>query len=115
MNEIIKYARVQMKRDTAANWSAVGTSFVPLQGEIIVYLDYQTDGNGVTYPGIKIGDGNAYLVDLPFVTENIENILNAHIADTGIHVTAAEKTFWNNKLNTHVNSETLVLCTYETN
>ena len=113
MSGITKYARVQMKRDTTANWNAVGTTFIPLEGEIIVYLDYQTDGNGVTYPGIKIGDGNAYLVDLPFTTGKIENILNTHIADTDIHVTVAEKTFWNNKLNTHVDNENLVLCTYE--
>lgn len=35
---------------------------------IYVYTDYKEDSEGVTHPGIKIGDGKAYIVDLPFAT-----------------------------------------------
>ena len=56
--------RFQMKRDTAANWSLVEASFVPLAGEIIVYTDTHKikAGDGVTTLGSlpAIGGGGAY-------------------------------------------------------
>lgn len=97
--------RIQMKRDTTANWNnAVG--FIPLDGEIIIYTDYKTitevvDNQNVTknIPGIKIGDGNAYVQDLPFMDNDLRDALMAHIANTNVHVTLNDKSFWNNKLN----------------
>ena len=97
--------RIQMKRDTTANWNnAVG--FIPLDGEIIIYTDYKTiteviDNQNVTknVPGIKIGDGNAYVQDLPFMDNDLRDALMAHIANTNVHVTLNDKSFWNNKLN----------------
>ena len=108
--------RIAAARDTTANWNAK-SGFVPLRGEIIVYSDRGTrsDGNGgtVPVPGIKIGDGSAYLIDLPFLGGEDESnalaVLAAHEADTGIHVTPAEKAFWNNKLNCYVEDGKLVL------
>lgn len=56
--------RFQMKRDTAANWSLVEATFVPLAGEIIVYTDTHKikAGDGVTTLGSlpAIGGGGAY-------------------------------------------------------
>lgn len=97
--------RIKMKRDTTANWNnAVG--FIPLDGEIIIYTDYKTiteviDNQNVTknIPGIKIGDGNAYVQDLPFMDNDLRDALMAHIANTNVHVTLNDKSFWNNKLN----------------
>ena len=70
-------ARIQLKRDTTANWNAA-RGFVPMAGEIIIYTDYssyQKEVNGriktILIPGIKIG----------------------------VHVTLGEKIFWNNKIN----------------
>ena len=81
--------RIQMKRDTTANWNNA-RGFIPLSGEIIIYTDYRTEtsvegGQTVTknVAGIKIGDGNAYVQDLPFQSG----------------VTEKDITFWNNKLN----------------
>lgn len=50
-------SRVQLKNDTAANWSKA-SSFTPLKGEMIVYSDLNS---------MKIGDGSTNVNDLPFV------------------------------------------------
>ena len=110
--------RIKIKHDTTSNWNSA-TGFIPLSGEIIVYDDYKTitkevNGENVTknVPGIKVGDGLAYVQDLPFVDEDLREQLMAHINDSDIHVTSALKTFWNNKLNiddtNEVVNETLV-------
>lgn len=101
--------RIQLKRDTTQHWDeAIG--FIPLPGEVIIYEDYETKtyeveeyGEIVTktvnIPNIKIGTGNAYVQDLAFVDEKTRDILMAHIQNHDIHVTLAEKLFWNNKIN----------------
>lgn len=90
----------------------VHPTYIPERGEIVVYQN-KTIIDNVSYPGIKIGDGNAYLIDLPFVGDDlcdqIMNVISDHINNTDIHVTTEEKNFWNNKLNCEVSSETLVL------
>lgn len=99
--------RSKMKTDTTANW-ALQTEFIPLEGEIIVYSDYaQTNVNGVTVyvPNFKIGDGKAYCVDLPFVSDDIREALAAHLNNTNVHVTAEEKAFWNNKVRCYIDYE----------
>lgn len=101
--------RIKLKRDTTSNWNSAG-GFIPLAGEVIIYTDYQTKtwtveeyGETVTktanIPGIKIGDGRAYVQDLPFVDEELREKLMNHINNMDIHVTLAEKEFWNNKVN----------------
>lgn len=103
--------------DTTANWNAK-LGFVPQKGEIVVYSDHGILNPGtedeVLVPAIKIGDGNAYLIDLPFVgddvTAELVSLIEDHIRNTSIHVTPAEKAFWNDKLNYDVddNTETLI-------
>ena len=69
---------------------------------LVVYTDYQSyeeEGHTVYVPGFKIGDGNAYVVDKPFVGEADTKILQEHIEDTGLHIQPGEREFWNNKLN----------------
>lgn len=100
----------RVKFGTVETWSQQPT-FVPEDGEFIIYTDRNVI-NGVEYPGIKMGDGNAYLVDLPFIGDDIANQilaqLNIHTSNNDIHVTAEKKQFWDNKLNYNVNGETLV-------
>lgn len=105
-------SRFKMNRDLTENWNRRVT-FVPLEGEIIVYLDGYIDDNGNCFPRIKVGDGKAYVVDLPFIGKEIENSLVAHKNDTVSHITNEERVFWNNKLNAHYDEENLVLCNYE--
>lgn len=91
-------------------------SFIPKKGQIIVYSDRGKMNNGeqeVDVPGFKVGDGLAYLVDLPFVgddqVQTIMGLLRVHSDNKDIHVTLAEKEFWNNKLNYTMSDENLVL------
>lgn len=86
--------------DTTANWNS-RLSFVPDAGAIVVYSDFTTvDGNNV--PNIKIGDGMAYVVDLPFVNDDMRSVILSHISDTTRHITAAERDAWNNKVTCNV-------------
>lgn len=97
--------RIKGKVDTTAHWNAA-TGFIPLKGETIIYSDYDTAIPGVTLPGIKIGDGLAYVQDLPFLNYTKASEILAHLSDDDIHVTTSEKTFWSNKLN--IETETVV-------
>lgn len=98
-----------IQKDTTANWNAK-TTYVPQPNDIIVYIDKDTiEEAGVTkyVPGIKLGDGNAYVVDLPFVTDAIAEMISDHVGDTTAHVTSTERAFWNNKLNLTISGEEL--------
>lgn len=96
--------RIRLKIDTTENWNnAVG--FIPLKGEIIIYSDYdseEVDGKTVYIPNMKIGDGKAYCIDLPFIPTSDKDALMAHIQNTDVHTTAQEKEFWNNKVRCYV-------------
>lgn len=97
--------------DTTENWDAKST-FIPEKGLIIVYIDHGTiiqEGVSIDVPGIKIGDGQAYLIDLPFVGDEWHGVVEEHVNNLDIHVSAEEKTFWNNKINVDLNEETLIL------
>ncbi len=101
-------ARIRSKTDTTAHWNAAVT-FIPLKGEVIVYSDYATEivgGQTVKIPNFKIGDGLAYVPDLPFVGDDLRQELSAHLLDTTAHITAAEREFWNNKVRCYMGTET---------
>ena len=78
-------ARIVHKHDTEANWNKA-TSFIPKQGELIVYLPDSI----YTYSRIKIGDGATTVVNLPFINEAITNSEIDEICQTTI--LAAEDT-----------------------
>lgn len=78
---------------TTAEWAEVEVTTIAQKDHIYVYTDYQQDEQGNNIPGIKIGSGSLWLVDTPF----IDTAILEHIHNTEIHVTAAEKQFWNNK------------------
>ena len=103
--------RIQSKRDTTARWNAA-RGMIPLEGEIIIYTDYkeitkEIDGEirNILIPGIKIGDGRAYVQDLPFIDEELRDRIMAHINNNDIHVTVMDKLKWDNKLNVNDNQE----------
>ena len=85
--------------DTVAGWASK-PKLISEPNIMYVYTDYQVvDGENV--PGIKFGDGNAYLIDRPFI-----DILYArHIADNVIHITQKEREFWNNKVTAFIAPE----------
>ena len=98
---------------TTAEWELQPT-FVPERGEFIVYTD-RTVIDGVAYSGVKVGDGGAYVVDLPFVGDDVATVIvtqiNDHVFNSDIHVSPAEKQFWDNKLNFELQGETLAFNT----
>lgn len=94
--------------DTTEGWN----SQIGLESEkdaVYVYTDHQTiDGNNLA--GIKVGDGSAYVVDLPFV----DDLYLRHINDADIHITNEERAFWNAKVRAYyslTDADTLVLTT----
>lgn len=103
--------RIQNKRDTTLHWNQA-KGFIPLAGEIIIYTDYKTiqkeiDGEmqNIFVPGVKIGDGQTYVQDLPFVDIELRDRLMEHIYNQDLHVILQEKLRWNNKLNVDDTSE----------
>lgn len=68
---------------------------------IYVYTDHDQDGEGNDIPGFKLGDGMAYLIDMPFVTQNMED----HIKDTVRHITQDERNFWNDKVRCYISAD----------
>lgn len=103
--------RIKNKRDTTQHWNEA-RGFVPLAGEVIVYNDYkiiqkEIDGEvkNVYVPGVKIGDGQTYVQDLPFVDDELRDKLMIHINNPNVHTSVTEKLFWNNKLNVDDTSE----------
>lgn len=111
--------RIKLKRDTTANWNAA-LGFIPLAGEVIIYTDgcqIEKDGETITYPMVKIGDGLAYVQDLPFLDDDTRDALLMHINDALSHVSARDRQFWNHKvdiddlyesLNEELEDETLI-------
>ena len=105
-----------VSENTMAGWNS-NPQYLPKKGEICIYTDYMTIqddmGRDVTYPGIKIGDGNSYLIDMPFVGDETRYLLlrrlQEHENDAVAHVTQQDRDFWNNKLNYDVTGETLIL------
>lgn len=84
---------------TTQEWRAENPKTISKSGTIYVFSDarsyeeeYEENGETltrtVTVPGIKIGDGQAYVIDLPFST-----------------VTAEQINFWNNKVNCYLETE----------
>lgn len=71
---------------------------------LYIYTDYKiinVDDEQITIPGLKIGDGKSYLIDLPFFNDisNFNDIFMDHINNKVIHVSMEDRMFWDNKLN----------------
>lgn len=81
--------RITHKIDIEANWMQA-KNFTPLLGELIIYRA-EKDGDAypkndenqdirnyyITYPRIKIGDGKTNVNDLPFITDAIDDVMEA--------------------------------------
>ena len=76
-----------------ATWNSQ-PQLIAQRGYIYIYADYRTDSQGNKIPSIKVGDGLAYLIDLPFTDDRYAD----HISNTYIHVTTEDKEKWNNKV-----------------
>jgi len=106
----------KVQSGTTAYWNSKPITFIPREGDVYIYTDYETkEVGGITIdvPGIKVGSGRAPLIDLAFVGEKEKDMLLAHINDANSHITVQERDFWNNKINVddsaEVIGETLIL------
>ena len=105
----------QVYYDTKANWDA--QRFLIAERRVVyIYSDYDyvedEAGNRIAVAGVKIGDGTTYLIDLPFVGDATTKLIVEHLADSTVHITAAEREFWNNKISAFFrdeNPENLIL------
>lgn len=77
---------------TTSEWAQL-TTLVSQRGVIYVWSDYKIENN-VPIPAMKVGDGLAYVVDLPFATQAI---------------TMAQINNWTNKVSARVSGEELIL------
>ena len=103
--EKIKALQGKAEIHTSAEWASM-PQVVSEAGKIYVYSDHQIV-DGVAVPGIKIGDGTAHVVSLPFIDIVYQN----HIDNVAIHVSDADRIFWNNKVRCYASTtqnETIV-------
>lgn len=86
---LINYGTVhtaEILYNTVEGWNSQ-TTLVSAPQTMYVYTDYEIDGDGNHIAGYKIGDGNAYLIDLPFYST----------------VTLEQKASWDNKVRCFIN------------
>ena len=92
---------------TTATWNSKPT-LVSERGYMYVYSDWKQNEQQQNIAGFKFGDGLAYVIDLPFVDDQ----LWTHINNNVIHVTQQEREFWNNKVSIRdVQNENLIFTT----
>ena len=87
--------------DTTENWNSQ-VDLVAKLNNIYIYSDYIHGDTDI--PGMKVGDGTTYLIDLPFLSGN-NDILTQHMLNTVIHVSQADRDFWNNKVTCYISSD----------
>ena len=107
--EGLELHRPEIYFDTTANWNAQNTLIGELN-TIYIYTNYQEDEDGNSLAGVKIGDGRAFLIDIPF----LDTIYYEHVRDTDVHITDAERQKWNNKVRCYYSlteNETVVFTT----
>ena len=75
---------------TTGEWNA-DRDLIAKKNTIYVYTDYAKDEAENNVPNIKIGDGKAYLIDLPFAYSG--------------GVTQEQIEYWNNKISVRLDDE----------
>ena len=95
--------------DTTENWNAQ-VSLLSQQGTCYVYVDGDQDDQGNYIPRLKLGDGRAYLIDMPY----LDGKYYEHVRDNVIHVSQADRDRWDNKVRVYVgdlDNENLIFTT----
>lgn len=64
------------------------------KGYIYIYSDYKQNEEGQNIAGVKVGDGNAYLIDMPFT----DDLYARHIENTVLHISQEDRDRWDNKV-----------------
>lgn len=78
MAEKIFNTRIVHKHDTGSNW--LNVDFTPKQGELVIYdIDETYD-----YERFKIGDGTTSINLLPFVNDDVKQLIHTLVGDTPV-------------------------------
>ena len=100
---------------TRASWDQQA-GLISEAGALYIYSDYKIvtseTGESTVIPGIRVGDGTTYLVDLPFISEsNVQTVIDS-LSESNSLVTPQDREFWDGKVSARVEAaspETLVL------
>ena len=82
---------------TTATWNSQ-PQLISASGYIYIYSDYKHNSQGQNIPCMKVGDGQTYLIDIPFV----EELMYGHIEDNVRHITQEDRAKWDNKVRCYV-------------
>ena len=78
---------------TTATWNSQ-PQLIADRGYLYIYADYKQNEQGQNIAGIKVGDGRAYLIDMPFT----DDLYARHIEDTVLHISQEDRDRWDNKV-----------------
>lgn len=95
----------KIETKTTAGWNQTPTK-ISERNVMYIYSDYrtaETEQGTINIPGIKVGDGTTYVVDLPFVANSLDDDFDSHINNNVVHITQEEREFWNNKVRAYIN------------
>lgn len=84
--------------------------YTPKRNEVVIYLDaggIDTDTQK-PIPKIKIGDGLAYVSDLPFVDEDLTKQIKSHVENEDIHVSTEDRLNWDSKVDCKLEDDNLI-------
>lgn len=82
--------------------------FIPKKGAIIIYTDYTKQYSGETtvdVPNFKVGDGKAYVVDLPFSNDDLRMAIRTHLEDASIHLSEDDRDKLENSVKTSIKTQ----------
>lgn len=96
-DESVSRAKLPIEYGTMSEWAGRAGE-VSQRGVFYIYTDHSQDEEGNDIPAVKIGDGLAYIGDLPYSKSDFL----AHKNNLTIHITQAEREFWNNKVRCYI-------------
>ena len=105
--------KITYRAKTKEEWN-LNKAQIAQKNVLYIYTNFkiiQKDNEQIAIPGIKIGDGKTYLIDMPFLNDHsyLEDMILEHINNKSIHVSAEDRMFWNNKLNLNLQGQNLTL------
>jgi hypothetical protein len=92
LTAISPYVYSDILYDTTEHWNA-RRNIIAKKGTIYIYSDHEKS-NDQLVPGIKVGDGTSYLIDMPFIDNGLRDLLLHHINDSNVHVSETDRKKW---------------------
>lgn len=110
VNKTINIASASsVKSGTTSYWQTHG-NVISTKDVLYIYTDWKKNSDNEDIPGIKVGDGLAYISDLPFT----DQLWAEHVLDSLIHVSASDRANWDAKVRCYLdtnNNENIIFTT----